>query len=155
MSELLERIKEFLEENNVNFTVTTHKPVHTSEEAAAVRGTDLKTGAKAMIIRSEGRFYLFVICADRKIDFKKVREILNSDSVSFATEEEVMKISGCKIGAVPPFGNLFGVDVYVDKSLLSVENINFNAGRNDTSIFMKRDDFINATKPNIVDFSQS
>jgi Ala-tRNA(Pro) deacylase len=155
MPKLLERIKEFLKENNVNFVVTTHKPVYTSEEAAAVRGTDLKTGAKAMVIRSEGRFYLFVICADRKIDFKKVREILNSDSVSFATEDEVMKISGCKIGAIPPFGNLFDVDIYVDKSLLSVENINFNAGRNDTSIFMKRDDFINATKPNIVDFSQS
>ena len=154
MPELLEKIKEFLKENDINFTVTTHKPVYTSEEAAAVRNVDLKTGAKAMVIRSEGRFYLFVICADRKIDFKKVKQILNSKSVSFATEEEVMKISGCHIGAVPPFGNLFDLDVYVDNSILSVENINFNAGRNDTSIFMKREDYINIVKPEIVDFSQ-
>ncbi len=107
-----------------------------------------------MIMRSEGKFSQFVISAAKRIDFRKVKQILGTKSVSLATAEEVEMVTGCKIGSVPPYGNLFNIPVYVDKSLLENEIIDFNAGRHDTSIQMKCKDYIDIVKPVISDFSE-
>ena len=147
------RIKELLDGKQLGYKVMVHEPVHTSEEAAKIRGVDLKQGAKAMVLRSEGKFYQFVIAGDKKIDFKKIKRILNSTSASFAMPEEVENVTGCVIGSVPPFGNLFNIPVYVDKSLLRNEVIDFNAGLRTHSLQMKLEDYLKAVNGVVEDFA--
>ncbi|MBS3168519.1 hypothetical protein J4216_05305 [Candidatus Woesearchaeota archaeon] len=148
------KIKKFLDENKINYEVIDHEPVYTSEDAARIRNADLKQGAKSMIIRSNGNFYNFVLSASKKIDWKKVKEILGNNSASFATPEEVIKNIHCEIGSVPPFGNLYDLKIYCDSSLLENEEIEFNAGLHTRSIRMKAKDWAQCVKPEIVDFSK-
>ena len=152
--QVFSRIKGLLDKKHLSYKVMVHEPVHTSEQAAKVRGVALQQGAKAMILRSEGKFYQFVIAGDKKIDFKKVKRILNTTSASFATPEEVEKVTGCTIGSVPPYGHLFNIPLYVDKSLLRNEIIDFNAGRHDTSLQMKCKDYLESVDAVIEDFAE-
>jgi prolyl-tRNA editing enzyme YbaK/EbsC (Cys-tRNA(Pro) deacylase) len=96
---------------------------------------------------------MFVISASKKIDSKKAKKILGTKSLSFASREEVLENCHCNSGAVPPFGDMFGMEVYVDKSILDQKEINFNAGRNDKSIQMKTKDYLKVTKHRVEDFS--
>jgi len=142
-----------LESHKVNYEASTHPPVKTSEEAAAIRGVDIKTGAKAMVIRSEGKFYMFCLSAADKVDFKAVRRILRTDRVSLATPEEVLAVTHCVIGCVPPFGStLFGIKTYVDRRLLSIPEINFSAGRLTHSIHVKTEDWRQIVRPEEEDY---
>jgi len=156
--DVLSEIKQLLEKNKINYSLLEHEPVYTSEQAAKIRGRGveegLKRGAKAMIVRAEGKFYQFVIAAHKRISFKKVKQILKTKSVSLATPEEVKQITDCTPGSVPPFGNLFKIQVYVDKSLLFNEEIDFSAGRHEVSITMKREDWQKIVNPIIEDFSE-
>ncbi len=151
---VLENLKKFLNDNNVSYECWTHEPVYTSEQAAKVRGTSLESGAKAMVFRSEGRYFMVVISGDKKIDFKKVKKIICSDSLSLATAQEVLNVTGCAVGSVPPFGNLANIPVYLDKSIERSPIINFNAGRHDTSISMSLQDYKRVVKPIIVDVAR-
>lgn len=154
MKEDFAKIKKVLDENKVEYKVSEHEPVYTSEQAARIRGVDIKTGAKSIVVRSKGEFYNFVLSAAKKIDFSKVKKILNLKSVSFASAEEVLKVMHCEIGSVPPFGNLYGLDVYCDNSLLENEYIDFNAGLHTASIRMKSKDWVKIVKPKTADFSK-
>lgn len=159
--EVFLKIEKLLKENNVEFRVMEHEPTRTSEDAAKVREKFidlsreeiLKSGAKAMIVKSKDKYYQLVISAARKIDFKKVKKIIGN--VRFATEEEVEKITDCIPGSVPPFGNLFGLAVYVDPYLLEQENIDFNAGELTKSIFMNTSDWVKLVKPTVKEFGLS
>lgn len=151
---VLEDIKKLLDTHKISYKCWTHEPVHTSEEAARIRGTPLESGAKALVLRSEGKFLMVVIAGDKKIDLKKVKKAIESDRLSLAMPEEVFQVTQCKIGSVPPFGNLFSIPVYLDQSLLRSPIINFNAGRHDTSIAMNINDYKQVVKPVIVDVAQ-
>lgn len=155
---VLSEIKQLLDQNKIKYSLLEHEPVYTSEQAAQIRGRGveegLKRGAKAMIVRAEGKFYQFVIAAHKRISFKKVKQILKTKSVSLATAEEVKQITNCTPGSVPPFGNLFSIPVYMDKSLLLNEEIDFNAGRHEVSITMKREDWQRVVSPIVEDFSE-
>lgn len=139
---VVEEIKRLLDRNKISYKIFKHEPTPTSEIASKVRGTPLEMGAKSIILRSEGRFLMCVLPGNRKIDFRKVKQILGSRKLSLATAEEVKKVSGCEIGGVPPFGNLFNIPVYLDKSLLDNELIDFNAGLQTVSIEMRSDDYL-------------
>ena len=154
MKENFEKIKEFLDENKAEYISIEHEPMGKSEEVAKMRGVDIKTGAKSMIVRSEGRFYNFILSAAKKIDWNKVKTILKTKSVDLATAEEIMKTTNCVIGAVPPFGNIYGIKVYCDVSLLENEEINFNAGTLTDSIKMKTKDWVKIVNPEICEFGK-
>ena len=153
-----ETIKKKLDSEGVSYKILEHEPVWTSEQAAVVRGYSpeegMKRGAKAMIIRSEGRFYQFVLPGDKKLDFKAIKRILDTESASLATADEVEKVIGCEPGAVPPFGTLFGIPMYVDKRLLENEEIDFNAGKHEITITMKAEDWVKVVKPVVEYFVQ-
>jgi Ala-tRNA(Pro) deacylase len=155
---LTKRISDLLTEHHIPFRTFQHTPVRTSEEAAALRPDfTLHQGAKALIVRAKGPdnapfFVMLVFPADLKFDSKKVKSAIDAKSVSFATEEEVSRITdGVQIGGVPPFGNLFGLPVYVDESLSSNDEIIFNAGDRSFSIAMKTSDYLNVVRPKISD----
>jgi Ala-tRNA(Pro) deacylase len=150
-----EQITDILHKHDCWFEEFTHEQVHTSEEAAKLRpGYTLQQGAKAIIIRAkvpnEGKkFVMLVMPANQKFDSVKVKAILHSKDIRFATEEEVAEITkGIRSGGVPPFGNLFGLEVVSDASLYKNEKIIFNAGRT-SSIGMLSTDYMELVRPKV------
>src|SRR4051794_20617537 len=91
---VLSRLKAWLSGQHVPFELLQHAPVFTSEEAAAVRGTPLASGAKALICRADGSFVMFVLPADRRLASKQVRQQAAIRSLRFATAEEVLQLTG-------------------------------------------------------------
>jgi Ala-tRNA(Pro) deacylase len=145
-----------LKEGNLWFETFEHEPVRTSEEAAKIRsGYTIAQGAKALIVRtkvsgSDKKFVMLVCPGDKRFDNEKVKQIFNAKDVRFATEEEVAEItSGVQPGGVPPFGNLFDLEVVVDPRLLQNEKIVFNAGDRRFSVAMKSSDYVTLVQPKI------
>src|SRR5262249_9821346 len=99
-------------------------------------------GAKALVLRAEGETVHVVLPGDRRVDNAQLRAILGTRTLRFATPEELLTLTGCTPGAVPPFGNLFGLPVLVDEELARRENIAFNAGSHTVSIVMRCADFL-------------
>ena len=149
---ILNEIKEFLDKNKIKYEIFKHEPTPTSELASKIRGTPLEQGAKAIVLRSRGKFFMCVLPGNRKINYGKVKKIIGSRKLSLATPEEVKEVTGCEIGGVPPFGNLFNIPLYVDRNLLKNEIIDFNAGLKTVSIEMKAEDYINITNAVVEDF---
>ena len=147
------RLERMLKERGVDFGVLRHQPVFTSEEAAAVRGVALSSGAKALICRVDDRFVMFVIPAHQKLDSKKVRQALGIHGLRFATREELKELTGLPPGAVPPFGSLFGLPTYCDTRLAENERINFNAGDNSISISLRYEDYLKVENPSLGTFA--
>ena len=148
-----EKLKSFLDENKVSYEYKEHEEVRTSEEAAKARGEDIKIGAKAMILKCDDKFIMLVLSAAKKIDSKRVKEILNVKSLRFATPEEVEHLTGCVPGGVPPFANIFGIDLIVDKTIQMNEFMAFNAGERTKSLKLKTADYLRLLKPRIEEFS--
>lgn len=146
------QICELLEKNSIRYDVMSHAPIITSEEAARVRGRNIARAAKALILRSEGRFIQFVVPGDKKLDMKKAKQVLSTKSLSLASREEVQEVTDCTPGSVPPFGNLWSIPVYADKQLS--QEFDFSAGVHDKSITIARDDWESVVSPRIVDVTQ-
>jgi Ala-tRNA(Pro) deacylase len=149
----LKLIQELLDRNGIPYEVSEHVAVYSSEDAAEVRGVKLKTGVKALVLKTEkAHFVLGLIAADKKIDLKKLAKIVKTKKLQLASPQEVLKITSCEIGSVHPFGNLHGLPTYMDDSVLENDMVNFNAGLHTVSIQMKAKDLNKAIKPLIEDF---
>jgi Ala-tRNA(Pro) deacylase len=135
------RLVELLRTEGADFRLTRHEPVTTSAQAAAVRGAELRSGAKAMLVKAKSELVLVVLAADRKVDWKLLAPVTGKGA-RFATDEELLAATGLAKGAVPPLGVLFGLRTVYDRSLLEVDTVNFNAGTRTESVSMSRDDLI-------------
>jgi Ala-tRNA(Pro) deacylase len=144
---VFERLEERLRAGGVAFTVLRHEPVYTSEQAAAVRGVPLASGAKALVLKAGEAFVMAVVPADRKLDSKKARAALGSKSIRFASREEVEQLTGLQPGSIPPFGSLFGLPTRCDPALGENATINFNAGDHAISVQMTYADFVALERP--------
>jgi Ala-tRNA(Pro) deacylase len=144
---VFDALSEKLTAAGVPFTVTRHAPVYTSEEAAAIRGVPLCTGAKALVVKAGEEFLLLVVPADRKLDSKKARSGLGVKSLRFADRAEVERLTGLQPGSIPPFGSLFGLPTCCDPALGDNAAINFNAGDHTISVSMNYADFERAEGP--------
>jgi Ala-tRNA(Pro) deacylase len=142
-----DRIRAWLQDARVPFTLLRHEPVYTSEQAAAVRGTALASGAKALVLKAGDRFVVAVLPADRKLDNRKARDGLGVKALRFATREEVEGLTGLQPGSIPPFGSLFGLTTYCDPALGDNPSINFNAGDHAISVQMAYADYAALEKP--------
>jgi Ala-tRNA(Pro) deacylase len=150
---VLERIQEKLTAAGITFGVLHHAPVYTSEEAAAVRGVPLCTGAKALVVKAGEAFVLLVVPADRKLDSKKARASLSVKGLRFASREEVEQLTGLTPGSIPPFGSLFGLPTCCDPALAHNEQINFNAGDHSVSVSMRCADYVAVESPRLADLT--
>jgi Ala-tRNA(Pro) deacylase len=150
----IEHLVTWLTAEGVPFRVHRHAPVHTSAEAAAARGTPLAAGAKALVIRADDRPVHLVLPADHRIDNARLRALLGARRLRFVTPEELRALTGCAPGAVPPFGNLFGLSVLVDEALTRVDEIAFNAGSREVSLTMRCADFLRLAGARVVRFAQ-
>ena len=157
---IVSKIKEILESNNYWHEAYEHEEVKTSLEAAKARpGYSLSQGAKAMILRvknnrSDKRFMMLVLPGDLKFSNSKVKQFLQVKDIRFATIEEINKITdGIQIGGVPPFGNLFDLEVIADKKLFDNKIIIFNAGDRKYSLAIKTEDYIKIVNLIIADIT--
>ena len=153
------QIKELLDKHKIVYTHLIHEHVHTSADAAKIRGTNLEDAAKAIICKVEKRdgtyeFIQAVIPADKRIDLKKIKRFLDSRNVALASPDEVLEKTGCTIGSVPPFAILFGIKMYVDEAILEREQIVFSAGTHNDSIMMKPQDYIRIVDPVVTEFKK-
>lgn len=154
MSQLvLEKIVKLLKDKKIDYQLLEHKPVFTSEEAAKIRGTSLKQGAKALVFYADKKPIMVVVPGDKKVDIKKFKITHHLKDLRMATPEEVEELTGVKIGAVHPLGNLHNLPTYVDKGLGRNQEIVFNAGLHNKSIKMEYRDYYSLVKPKLADFS--
>ena len=135
------RVLALLREAGVAFTEREHAAVRTSEEAAAIRGAPLHSGAKALVLKAADRFLLAVLPADCSLDSKALRGVAGTRRIRFANGEELLDLTGLTPGAVPPFGSLFGLQTVCDPKLADNRLINFNAGSHRHSVQMAYADF--------------
>jgi len=150
----LQRLRDYLDQHHVKYTVITHSRAFTAQEiahAAHVPGQQL---AKTVIVKLDGDMAMVVLPALWRVSFDLLSEVTNSDEVMLADEHEfASRFPGCDVGAMPPFGNLFDMDVYVDKSLADDDEIAFNAGSHVELIRMKYADFERLVQPAVVNLS--
>jgi Ala-tRNA(Pro) deacylase len=149
-----DRLARWLADAGVAFDIVEHAPVRTSEDAARVRGTRLEEGAKALVVRAANRYVHLVLPAHRRADNAALRALLGTRTLRFATPDELRELTGCAPGAVPPFGNLFDLPVFVDEELAALERIAFNAGSNAVSITMRAADFVRLSNATIAKFAR-
>jgi Ala-tRNA(Pro) deacylase len=145
----LEKIRNHLNAAGIQFREVQHEPTRTSEESAAARGEELRVGAKALILRTDGVFQLFVLPADRKLDSSAIRRQLGVRKTRFATIEELNELIGLIPGAVPPFGEpILPFTLYADESVgVETDKVAFNAGLLTHSIIMSASDWATIARP--------
>ena len=148
------KIKDVLNREKIEYEVLEHKPVYTSKEAAQVRGTQLRQGCKALICKTEEGFIQAVVPGDKELDIQKLQKLTLFKKIELGNAKEVRQITGCNIGSVPPFGNLFGLKVYFDKLVTENDIVAFNAGQHTKSIKMKAKDLVKVVNPVIGEFSK-
>ena len=149
-----EKLVSLLRGEGVDFRLTRHDAVTTSADAAAVRGAELRSGAKAMLVKGKSGLVLAVLAADRKVDWTLLAPLVGGKGARFANDEELREATGLTKGAVPPFGGLFGLRTIYDRSLLEVETVNFNAGTHTDSIAMPRADMVRVGGGELAAFSR-
>lgn len=144
---VFERVRQLLDTKNVAYDVLRHEPVYTSEEAAAVRGTPLASGAKALICKGGEEVVMFVVPADRKLASREIRRARKWRKLRFLNRDEVLELTGLQPGSIPPFGSLFGLPTLCDERLGENARINFNAGDHSISVSMKYEDYVRVESP--------
>lgn len=144
-------IEKILKDSDFEHKILEHEAVYTSEEAARIRGVELRTGVKALVLRTaEGKYVIGLCPGDKKLDLKRIAGVEGVKKVSLASLEEVLKTTDCKIGSVPPFGHKKKLKTYMDKDVLKNEWVNFNIGLHTKSANMKSEDLKSLLKPILI-----
>jgi Ala-tRNA(Pro) deacylase len=148
------KLKEYLDKEKIKYVSIIHSTAYTAQEVAASTHITGRELAKTVIVQLDGKMAMAVLPANRKIVLQDLREVTGSDEVKFASEEDFKeKFPECETGAMPPFGNLYGMDVYLAEALTSNDHIAFNAGSHTEVIKMRLDDFERLVKPRVVSFT--
>ncbi|MGH7970027.1 MAG: aminoacyl-tRNA deacylase [Limisphaerales bacterium] len=150
----VKKLKDYLDQEKIKYVSIIHSPAYTAQEVAAsahIPGTEL---AKTVIVELDGQMAMAVLPANRKIVLQDLREVTGSDQVKFASEDEFReRFPGCETGAMPPFGNLYGMDVYLAEALTHRDEIAFNAGSHTEVIRMAFRDFDGLVRPRVMSFT--
>ncbi|HZU26871.1 MAG TPA: YbaK/EbsC family protein [Bryobacteraceae bacterium] len=142
---------EYLDSNGVKYELIEHCTAFTAQGIAALTHTRGREFAKTVILNMDGELVMVVAPASYHIDVPMLRASVGATSLQLATEAEFRdRFPGCETGAMPPFGNLYGMPVYVDESLTTVQDIAFNAGSHRELMRMSWKDFARLLNPRIV-----
>ena len=145
------KLKEFLDSQAVKYLKLAHSPTYTAREIAQSLHINGKKVAKTVIVFIEGKMAMAVLPANRSIDFDHFRKTIGEKKIELATEEQFKGMfPDCEVGAMPPFGNLYGMEVYVDQHLTEDEEIFFNACSHWELVQMSYQDFERLVKPKVV-----
>lgn len=150
----VQRLRDALNQRGIKYVLIAHSPAYTAQEVASTAHIPGIEMAKTVIIRVDGKLAMAVLPASRQIDFRKLKEGLSAAAVELASEEEFRGLCpDCELGAMPPFGSFYGVDVVVDLSLSQDQEIYFNAGTHRELLRMKFSDYMLIAQPKIFSFA--
>lgn len=147
-------LKRFLDACNVKYTCIVHSPAFTAQEVAHSAHIKGQSMAKVVIVKLDEVMAMAVLPANAKVVLQDLRELTGHQNVQFAAEEEFKsRFADCELGAMPPFGNLYSMDVYVAEPLTRNEQIAFNAGSHMEVIQMAYTDFERLVHPKVLSFT--
>jgi Ala-tRNA(Pro) deacylase len=150
----LGRLKEYLDKNKIKYVIIQHSIAYTTPEIAALAHIPGKELAKTVIIKIDGKMAMTVLPASYRMDIDKFKQALGAKKIEIATEKEFENIfSDCETGAMPPFGNLYDMGVYVAESLTEDKEITFNACSHRELIKLAYKDFEKLVSPKTIKFS--
>ncbi len=150
------KIKDYLEKSNVAFDSIIHPVAFSAQNTAATAHIKGKDFAKTVIIKLDGNLAMAVVPASKKIDFEELKQVLPVKKIELATELEFRsKFPDCEIGAMPPLGNLYGMEVFVSDELLENSEIAFNAGTHTEVLKMSMEEFKKIVEPKIMHFTKN
>ncbi|HEY5912895.1 MAG TPA: YbaK/EbsC family protein [Verrucomicrobiae bacterium] len=148
------KMKEYLDGEKVKYVTISHSPAFTAQEVAQSAHVKGKELAKTIIVTLDGKMAMAVLPANRKIVLQDLREVTGSDEVRFASEDEFKaRFPDCETGAMPPFGNLYGMEVYAAQALAENEEITFNAGSHTEVVKLAYRDYERLVQPKVVGFT--
>jgi Ala-tRNA(Pro) deacylase len=147
-------LQEFLDSRHVQYMTITHSPAYSAQMIAASTHTPGKEFAKTVIMKLDGRMAMAVLPACNLISFDHLKELAGASRAELAPEEEFQDVfAECEVGAMPPFGNLYGLEVFVDEALTDDREIAFNAGSHRELVRMAYRDFETLATPKVARFS--
>ena len=147
----VQQLREFLDSRGVKYLTIRHSLAYTAQEIAASAHVSGKEMAKTLVVKIDGRMALVVLPASEKVDLHQVRDETGARNVELATEAEFgSRFPECELGAMPPFGNLYGMETWVTESLTRDHEIAFNAGTHTEVIRMSYADFERLASPKVI-----
>jgi Ala-tRNA(Pro) deacylase len=150
----VKKLKEFLDSNQVKYVSISHSAAYTAQEIAASAHVPGKDLAKTVIVKIDGKMAMAVLPASYKVDLMQLQEVLGATTVELASEREFRDMfPGCETGGMPPFGNLFDMEVYVSAKLAEDQEIAFNAGSHTELLKLAYKDFERLVKPKVIHFA--
>lgn len=148
----VKKLQEFLDEKHVKYANIKHSPAYTAHEVAQSAHVPGKDLAKCVIVKLNGKMAMVVLSANDKINFDKLCKSLGTKKIELATERDFKdKFPGCELGAMPPFGNLWGMDVFVDEKITHDKDIAFNAGSHSELLKITYADFSDLVHPTVLE----
>lgn len=148
------KLKAFLDSARIPYVTIIHTAAFTAQEVAQSAHVAGRIFAKTIIIVLGDRLAMAVLPANRKVVLQDLRDITGSENVRFAKEEEFRRFfPDCETGAMPPFGNLYGMEVYMAASLTSADEIAFNAGTHTEILKVAYKDFEKLVHPKVLNFT--
>ena len=151
---MLKKLKNYLDGHQIKYVTITRSPVYTAQEIAASAHIPGKELAKTVMVKIDGKTAMAVLPASYRVDFDLLKKVAGASSVELASEKEFENMfPDCEIGAMPPFGNLYGMDVFVAASLAEGAEIAFNAGSHSELIRLSYKDFERLVKPKVAKLS--
>ena len=151
----VQKLKDFLDRNRVEYVSISHSPAYTAQKVAALAHVKGRNLAKAVMIKVDGKMAMAVLPAKYRIDLQLLRAETGAREVELAPETEFENLfPNCDTGAEPPFGNLWDLPVYVDRTLTQDEEIAFNAGSHSELLQLSYADYARLVKPRVIAFSR-
>jgi len=150
----LQKLKELLDSHNVKYVIIQHSPAYTAQQIAASAHIPGKELAKTVMVKIDEKMAMAVLPASYKVNLDRLKQATGASNVELASEGEFKDMfPGCEIGAMPPFGNLYGMDVFVTESLAEDEEIAFNAGSHTELVRLSYKDFDALANPTMLRFA--
>jgi Ala-tRNA(Pro) deacylase len=154
INDIHKQLCDLLDQDGATYRVLEHEPEGRTEMIAKIRGNRIEQSIKSIVVqvrlnRKENLYCLANVPGDCRIDFDGIKNYFNADSVAFASRDKAQELTGCVIGAIPPFSFNDQLQILADPSIEENEDVVFNAGRLDRSIFMKMDDYLRIAKPQL------
>jgi Ala-tRNA(Pro) deacylase len=151
---ILKKLKDYLEKNQVRYEVGYHERVYTSQEIAAAMHVPGKELTKVIMVKADGKMVMLVLPASYRVETKKLKKVFQCKRLGIAKEKDFEELfPDCEIGAMPPFGNLYNLEVWVDQILTEDEFIVFQAGSHVETLRIKYSDYARLVSPKVGDFS--
>jgi Ala-tRNA(Pro) deacylase len=144
----VKKLKEFLDQKKVKYMVCIHSTAYTAQEIAATAHIPGKELVKTVMVKLDGRLAMAVLTASQRVNFDLLKKLSKSKKVELASEEEFKsRFPDCEVGAMPPFGNLYELEIYTDEKVSEDKEITFNAGSHRELIKLSFADFKTLAKP--------